>query len=256
VLEQIVQTVRSRIENTNRDEWKSEIETKLAKAGPVPSFRDAIAGQEPSYIFEIKRNSPSTPGNPLGFDVAAMASLYESCGASCISVLTEPDFFSGSLDDLDTVREAATIPILRKDFTVDELQILEARAHGASAVLLIVAVLSDTELKSFISRADDAGLDSLVEVHSERELNRALDIGARIIGVNNRNLKTLEIDLSTGEHLLSRIPNYIISVAESGMKGRNDVERMRNADADALLIGTSVVRSANPEKAIRELILS
>ncbi len=254
MLERIVQSVKARLDSYDRKAWLAQIEARLNEAGPVPSFRDALIRTKPAFIFEIKRKSPSSFAPSLEIDVAATARLYESSGASCISVLTEEHFFAGSLTDLESVREAVSIPLLRKDFILDEMQILEAKACGASAVLLIVGILSDDQLVTLRTKAAALGMDALVEVHDERELARAIQSGADIIGVNNRNLKTLDIDLSVGEALLRKIPSDIVRIAESGLKNRADVQRMGAAGADAFLIGTSVIRALSPADQIREIM--
>lgn len=252
----IARAVKDRLATIDRVAHQRELEKRLGDCPASPSFRDALAQPGASFIFEIKRTSPSASHNVVALDVTEIANLYSKSGASAISVLTEPDFFSGSLDDLQTARQVVELPLLRKDFIIDPVQMLEAKVHGASAALLIVALLSDRQLVDLQLVAQELGLDVLVEVHTEHELERALQSGAHIIGVNNRDLTTLEIDLQTGENLLSKIPSEYIKVAESGLSTHDDVVRMQKAGADAFLIGTAVVRSDDPAIAIREIMAS
>jgi len=254
VLEQIAKRVRKRIESRSRKVWRSEIEAHLLEAAPVRDFRTALSGPDPDFIFEIKRQSPSNGAKTLELDPAAVAQLYQRQGASCISVLTEPEFFAGSLADLRAVRAVVQLPLLRKDFTIDEFQIAEARAHGADAVLLIVALLSEQQLAEFLHYCREIDMAALVEVHSESELEAAINAGADIIGVNNRNLGTLAIDLAVGEQLLPLIPSSCVRIAESGIVSRPDVLRLRQSGADAFLVGSAVMRALNREQKIRELL--
>lgn len=254
MLAEIADDVRNRLQSRSRQEWEREIEARMAHAKPVTRFRDAINGPGDRFIFEIKRTSPSSTTEPIDINVTERARLYELSGASAISVLTEPNYFGGTLADLESVRHAVTLPILRKDFIIDRLQIAEAKAYGASAVLLIVALLSEVQLREFIKHAEAHQLDALVEIHTEDELHRALDCGASIIGVNNRNLKTLEIDLECGANLLTQVPDNCICVAESGLKTNADIEIMRRAGANAFLIGTSIMHAPDPQTKIAELM--
>lgn len=254
MLTEIADSVRNRLQARPRHEWEREIEARLGQSRPAPRLRDAINGPGDRFIFEIKRTSPSATSEPLNVNVTERARLYEWSGASAISVLTEPRYFGGSLADLETVKSAVALPILRKDFIVDRLQIAEARACGASAVLLIVTLLSNAQLREFIEYAEKNQVDALVEVHSEDELHRALNCNASIIGVNNRNLKTLEIDLECGANLLTQVPDHCICVAESGLKTNADIEMMRRAGANAFLIGTSVMHAPDPQTKIAELM--
>ncbi len=255
MLEQILASVHKHVQGRSRARWQSEIETRLSLLDDSGrcSFREAIAAPGETFVCEIKRKSPSTNGTPLALDVAATARLYQDAGAGAISVLTEPEYFAGSLADLHEVVQAANLPVLRKDFIIDELQILEARAYGASAVLLIVAALSSNQLSALHSFAQDIRLDTIVEIHDRDELERALAVEPAIIGVNNRNLKTLAIDLAVGERLLREIPAGIRKIAESGIASRVDVIRLRDAGADAFLIGTAIMRSGDVSAKIKEL---
>jgi indole-3-glycerol phosphate synthase len=186
--------------------------------------------------------------------MGATAKCLQTCGAAAISVLTEGDFFGGSLDDLADARRAVALPLLRKDFIVDKIQIAEAKAFGADAVLLIAALLPDNQLEEFVEFASSLRIDALVEIHDEPELGRAVDAGATIIGVNNRNLQTMTIDLSAGARLLQLIPDRCLRVAESGLRTRADVLMMRDSGANAFLIGTAVMLADDMETAIRKLM--
>jgi indole-3-glycerol phosphate synthase len=213
-----------------------------------------------ALIAEVKKASPSAGVICKDFDPVRIAKEYETAGASCLSVLTDEKFFQGSLDHLRQIRAAVKLPLLRKDFIIDERQILEAIEWGADAILLIVAILSDGQLKKFHSLASEAGLAALVEVHDEAELERALKVGANLIGVNNRDLKTFKVDLATTERLgaklfSSRVTRHAsLLVAESGIHTRADVERLRKCGANAILVGESLLRGGDIKSKIRELI--
>lgn len=236
-----------------------EEQKRLAAGAPAPrGFLDAIARGcahcgGPAVIAEIKKASPSAGIIHAELDEATVARGYAAAGASALSVLTEQDHFSGMLRDLATVRDATTLPVLRKDFLTDPYQLYEARAAGADAVLLIVAILGDDRLAEMLSLAPAIGLDALVEVHDEAELATALDVGARIVGVNSRDLKTLEVDLATAERLLPAIPDGTVRVAESGIRTRADLDRMTAAGADAVLVGEALLRADEPANALAEL---
>ena len=205
-------------------------------------------------IAEVKKASPSMGVICKDFDPVRIAKEYEAAGASCLSVLTDGKFFQGSLDYLRQIRAAVKIPLLRKDFIIDERQILEAIEWGADAILLIVAILSDAQLAKFHSLATEAGLAVLVEVHDEDELERALKNSPKLIGVNNRNLKTFKVDLATTEKLANKIGDGKILVAESGIHSRADVERLKNCGAGAILVGESLVKQGDIGAKVRELI--
>jgi len=255
MLDSIVASVRRDLADRSRNDWRRQIEQQLRDRNgrPIPSFRAALSNPGEHFIFEIKRTSPSSAGTKIDLDPVAMARRYYRDGAAAVSVLTEPAHFAGSLDDLRQVAEHIPLPTLRKDFIVDELQILEAKAAGAAAVLLIVAALDQQALANLLVAAHACGLDALVEVHTPRELEIAVDIGADIIGVNNRNLQTLAIDLTVGERLLPLIPAGVVRVAESGINTRADVDRLRAAGAHAFLVGTAVTRAADVSAKIRGL---
>jgi indole-3-glycerol phosphate synthase len=226
-----------------------------------------------ALIAEVKKASPSAGVICTDFDPVRIAKEYEAAGASCLSVLTDEKFFQGSLDYLRQIRAAVKLPLLRKDFIIDERQILEAIEWGADAILLIVAILSDEQLKRFHSLATEAGLAVLVEVHDEAELERALKMGATLIGVNNRNLKNFKVDMATTEHLAAMMedgrlkmakiptpscilnsPSSPLLVAESGIHTRADVERLKQCGAKAILVGESLMRGGDIQSKVRELI--
>ena len=207
-----------------------------------------------SVIAEVKRSSPSKGVLAEIADPAALASEYEAGGAHCISVLTEQRRFGGSLADLAAVRAAVDIPVLRKDFIVSSYQLWEARAYGADIALLIVAALDQSALESLIERARTIGLTPLVEVHDEEEVRRAVDAGATIIGVNVRNLKTLEVDRDVFARVAPSIPSSCVRIAESGVRGPHDVLAYAHAGADAVLVGESLVIGGDPRAAVHELV--
>lgn len=242
-------------------------EDLAARRGPMGALHERIGAQAPALdahsflsrnemnvIAEVKRSSPSKGNLAPITDPAALAEKYQEAGAAAVSVLTEQRRFGGSLADLDAVRSRIEIPVLRKDFMVDEYQFLEARAHGADIVLLIVAALSKSQLKDFYDLATELGMASLVEVHTQSELESAMDISPRIVGVNSRNLKTLEVSASVFEELIPTIPDSVIRVAESGISTRADVAQAQKAGATAILVGESLVKSGDPISAMRELL--
>ena len=213
----------------------------------------AFRGDGLSVIAEVKRKSPSKGALANIDDPAALANEYEAGGASAISVLTEQRRFGGSLGDLDAVRARVEIPVLRKDFMVDEYQFLEARVHGADLVLLIVAALTDAELARFLQLAHALQLTPLVEVHTVEEADRALAAGAELIGVNNRNLKTLDVDLANFGRIASHIGDDVVRVAESGIFTPDDARRVRDEGADVILVGEALVRHGQPRQAVSAL---
>jgi len=229
------------------------LERDLPAAPSAPSFRDALLGERVSVIAEVKRRSPSKGEINGALSATDQARAYEAGGAAAISVLTEPVHFAGSLDDLRAVCAAVRVPVLRKDFLVDELQLLEARAAGAAAALLIARALSPALLARLFGFAREVGLGTLVEVRSRSELDRALELGAPVIGVNERDLETLEMEPTVRERLLPRIPPTTVAVAESGVRSVDDVERAAALGADAVLVGSALSASATPEAAVRAL---
>lgn len=236
-------------------ERTKELEARVADAPRVPSFGVALQSTATvAVIAEVKRKSPSKGWIQPKLDAATQAQAYELAGAAAISVLTEPEHFAGSAEDLVAVRSAVRLPVLKKDFHVDPIQLLEAKGLGASAALLIVRALGPDGLGVMMKAAEDYGLETLVEIRDERELELALHHGADMIGINNRNLETLAIDPSTSERLLKAIPQWVVAVAESGVQSRLDVERVAQAGANAVLVGSSLSGAANVEDAVRELV--
>lgn len=207
-------------------------------------------------IAEIKRKSPSKGVLHEGLDASRMAALYEEGGASCLSVLTDEHFFGGSVDDLQIARANTALPVIRKDFTVSEFDVVDARLMGADCVLLIAAALSNDELERFFTLATHIGLDVLVETHDEKELERAIVIGAKMVGVNQRDLVTFEVDHERAERMALLIPPTVLRVAESGVRDAHDARRLREAGYDAVLVGESLVTAADPAAAIRELMVA
>ncbi len=252
VLDSIIEGVREDL--AKRRKPLSQIHDQMSQAARPLDAHSALLGDQMRIIAEVKRSSPSKGDLSKITDPAALAEQYQNAGASVISVLTEERRFKGSLADLAAVRSRVTIPILRKDFMVDEYQFFEARAYGADVILLIVAALSKSQLKDFYDVASELGMASLIEVHTADELERALEISPQIIGVNSRNLKTLEVDSSAFADLIPRIPSSLIRVAESGIASRKDVEYAQSAGANAILVGEALVTSGDPTLAMRALL--
>lgn len=233
------------------------IEELKERAGALPPPRDAVAvlgGEGVAVIAEVKRASPSKGALASIDDPAALARDYVLGGAHCISVLTEGRRFGGSLTDLAAVRAAVDVPVLRKDFVVSSYQVWEARAYGADIVLLIVAALEQPALVSLVERAQSLGLTPLVEVHEADEVQRALDAGARVIGVNARSLKTLQVDRTIFARLASMIPGTCLKVAESGVRDPRDLIAYAESGADAVLVGESLVTGRDPRSAVHDLV--
>ena len=252
VLDSIIAGVREDL--AKRRKTLNEINEEMATAAPALDAYAAFKTGTMSVIAEVKRSSPSKGALSTISDPAALAESYESAGASVISVLTEERRFKGTLADLTAVRSRVSIPILRKDFMVDEYQFFEARSNGADMVLLIVAALAKSQLRDFFDLASELGMASLIEVHTPDELERAMEISPRIIGVNSRNLKTLDVDSAAFSDLIPRIPAGVIRVAESGISKRSDVEFAQRHGADAILVGEALVTSDDPNLAMRTLL--
>jgi indole-3-glycerol phosphate synthase len=256
LLATIVAATRRIVEVRREREPLAEL-VKRASALPtrVARFEGALrVGERVNVIAECKRRSPSRGVLRADYDPIAIASAYAAAGAAAISVLTEPTFFDGALEHLRAVREAVDLPILRKDFLVTEYQLLEAKAAGADAVLLIVAALRPVELKVLHDHALGLGLDVLVEVHDAGELAVAIDAGARLIGVNNRNLRTLEVDVRASEDVIAQIPSDVIAVSESGLTSPDDVVRLRQLGYRAFLIGERFMAAPDPGAALQSLL--
>jgi len=254
VLDEIIDGVRvdlaEREALTPLDEVKAAAHRAPDAVDPMPRFRAAGV----SVIAEVKRSSPSKGALATITDPASLAADYEAGGACTISVLTERRRFGGSLDDLRAVRKAVSIPVLRKDFIVTSYQLWEARAAGADLALLIVAALDQNRLEGLVERAHSIGLTPLVEVHDEEEVDRALDAGATLVGVNARNLKTLEVDRDTFSRLAPRIPDDVVRVAESGVRGPHDVFEYAKQGANVVLVGETLVRGRDPRAAVADLV--
>ena len=254
VLDEILEGVRADLTERQRT---VPLDGLKEAAGKAPAARNVVAafkGGDVAVIAEVKRASPSKGALAAIADPASLAMDYEAGGARVISVLTEPRRFGGSLEDLAAVREAVQVPVLRKDFIVSSYQLWEARAYGADMVLLIVAALEQNALVSLVERALSIDLVPLVEVHTEDELDRALDAGARVLGVNARNLATLEVDRSVFGRLAPRVPEGIVKIAESGIRGPHDLLAYAAAGADAVLVGESLVTGKDPRSAVADLV--
>ncbi|CAN2193791.1 TrpC Indole-3-glycerol phosphate synthase [Candidatus Nanopelagicaceae bacterium] len=252
VLDSIIEGVREDL--AARRLPLSQLHEQLESAPAVIDAHPRLLAEPMTIIAEVKRSSPSKGSLAEISHPAVLAEKYQEAGAAVVSVLTERRRFGGSLEDLIAVRSAIEIPILRKDFMVDEYQFLEARAAGADVVLLIVAALSKNQLKDYYDLATELGMAVLVETHTRQEIEDAMEIEPRIIGVNARNLKTLEIDLSAFTELIPEIPSSIIRVAESGISQRNEVESAAAAGANAILVGETLVRASTPQVAINQLL--
>ena len=252
MLEQILDSVRDRIPSI--EAAQETLRAAAASAPPPRAFESALMGGPLGVIAEIKRRSPSAGDIANDLDPVSRARMYEEGGAAAISVLTEPEFFGGSLEDLAAVRAAVTVPVLRKDFVLHPAQIWEARAHGADAVLLIVAALTDFDLEALVGAAGDAGMSALVEAHTAVEARRAIAAGARIVGVNNRDLHTFVTDLGVAESIAGELDEVTVKVAESGVSSVDGAERMAAAGYDAVLVGEAVVRAEDPAAFIASLI--
>jgi indole-3-glycerol phosphate synthase len=254
VLDDILVGVRAdlaeRQERVSLDDLKARAEGRPDCRNPMPVLKtDRVA-----VIAEVKRSSPSKGELAAIADPAALAADYESGGAAVISVLTEQRRFGGSLDDLVAVRRAVDVPVLRKDFIVSSYQLWEARVHGADLALLIVAALEQNALVSLVERAKSLGLTPLVEAHTVEEVERAVDAGADVIGVNARNLKTLDVDRGLFAQLAPHIPDHVVRIAESGVRGPHDVIDYARAGADAVLVGESLVTGRDPRSAVADLV--
>jgi len=252
VLDSIIEGVREDL--AARRLPLSQLHEQLSQAPQVIDAHERLLAAPMTVIAEVKRASPSKGALASITDPRALAAQYQSAGAAVVSVLTEQRRFGGSLADLVAVRSEIDIPILRKDFMVDEYQFFEARAAGADVVLLIVAALSKHQLKDYYDLATELGMAVLVETHTHQEIEDAMAIDPRIIGVNARNLKTLEIDLAAFSQLIPEIPSTIIRVAESGISARSEVEIAQSAGAQAILVGETLVKSGDPTAAIDQLL--
>ena len=233
------------------EDWEGRAEARLAGRR---DFRAALAGRTPAIIAEAKKASPSKGVLSADYDVARIACAYERGGAAALSVLTDESFFQGSLADLEKARDAVRLPVLRKDFTVAERQIVESAAHGADAILLIAAILSEREIRDFRETAASWRMAALVEVHNRRELDSAIAAGSDLIGVNNRDLTTFEVTLETSLRLAEHMPAGAFRVSESGIHDARDIARLREAGYTAFLVGEHLMKSGDPAAALARLV--
>lgn len=254
VLEEILDGVRADLAARQERVPLSELKALAAKQPPARDPMPLLRSPGVAVVAEVKRASPSKGSLAEIADPAALAAEYESGGAAAISVLTEERRFNGSLDDLRAVRAAVDVPVLRKEFIVTSYQLWEARAYGADIALLIVAALEQNALVSLVERAESIGLTPLVEAHTAEEIGRAVDAGARIIGVNARDLRTLEVDTTTFSRLAPQVPDGIVRIAESGVSGPHDVIELGQDGADAVLVGETLVRGKDPRSAVADLV--
>jgi len=255
ILDEIVAYKKKELLETKRGTPFSEQKTRAAGAGPTRGFGRALAtGTGIRLIAEVKKASPSKGVIREDFDPVTIARIYDESGAACLSVLTEKNYLQGDLGYLGAIRKAVGLPLLRKDFIIDEYQIFEARAAGADAILLIAACLDKRQMEDFLGTAEELGLDVLVESHTLRDLDRSLGAGCRILGINNRDLASFAVSLQTTFDLLKDIPEDRIVVSESGITNRDDVVRLERAGVDAILVGESLMREKDIGKKVRELL--
>lgn len=255
-LETVIERTESDLPGRMRAVPASELHRRIGEGADRRGrpFSEALIAEGISLIAEMKRASPSRGPIRPGASVSEVVRTYQEAGARAVSVLTEERHFGGSLDDLAEARAACDLPLLRKDFLIDEYQLLEARAAGADAVLLIVAALEPGRLEELMVAAGELGMDSLVEVHDEREVGTAVEAGAEVIGINNRNLHSLQVDLATTFRLLADIPAGTVVVAESGITRHDDVRELEGAGVDAILVGEAIMASDDPAQAVRTLL--
>lgn len=256
ILDRIVATKRAEIVAARAGVEEPELRARIADQEPPRGFAAALrgAGRKVALIAEVKRASPSEGLIRQDFDPAALGRIYAEAGAHALSVLTDRDYFQGDPSFLRLARDASGLPALRKDFVIDPYQVLESRALGADAILLIAAILPVDELRSLREQAESLGMDALVEAHSAQEAQAALASGATLVGVNNRDLATFDTSLETAEAILPALPAGTIGIAESALRGREDVERMGRAGARAVLIGTVFCRANDPGAKVREVM--
>ena len=259
ILEEIAGKTRERIDQEKGKVSVAELKERIRDREqnpailPTPSFYQALKKEGMSYICEVKKASPSKGLIAPDFPYLAIAKEYEQAGASAISCLTEPFYFQGADQYLREIAAAVQIPVLRKDFTVDEYMIYQAKSLGASAVLLICAILDDGELRAYRQLAKELGLDALVEAHDEYEVDRALNLGAEIVGVNNRDLRTFQVDMNNSIRLRKMAPDNVVFVSESGIRTPEDIRLLYEDKVDAVLIGETLMRSPNKKAALESL---
>lgn len=253
ILEEIAEKTRERIRKEKRQFPLDQLKTLAEKAPQQPSFLETLKKPGMSYICEVKKASPSKGLIAPEFPYLEIAKEYEAAGASAISCLTEPFYFMGSDTYLREITETVDIPVLRKDFTVDKYMIYQAKAFGAAAVLLICAILNDQELLEYRELAETLGMDALVEAHDENEVAKALKTGAKIIGVNNRDLKTFKVDMNNSIRLRNLAPDNVVFVSESGIKNAGDIAILERNRVGAVLIGETLMRSPDKKAALEDL---
>ncbi len=255
ILDEIVNNKLKEVARRKKEVPLAVLKSKLAASTPTKDFRKAISSPTKiNIIAEIKRASPSAGVVIKNFSLEELARIYEKNGASALSILTDQKFFKGELKDLKKARKASSLPILAKEFIVDEYQIYEARTEGADALLLIARILDKEELKKYLDLAWQIDLDCLVEIHAEEEWQKIKDLSVDIVGINNRNLADLKIDLETSFNLINKLPSDKIVVSESGINSREDIHRLRKAGVDAFLIGEALLRSKNIGEKLKELL--
>lgn len=254
ILDEIVAAKRQEVDKRRARISPEEFRARAENAPPPRDFRNALRLKEQiALVAEIKPASPSRGDIRTGIDPARLARIYDQNGAAAISVLTDRGFFKGDLNNLKAARVGALVPLLRKDFIIDEYQVYESRALQADAILLIVRILDDAQLRDYRLLAESLGMAALVEVHDEHEVERALASGATVIGINNRNLSDFSVDLASTERLIPLIPSRVVRVSESGILTRADVERVATAGADAVLVGEALMRAEDVGARVREL---
>lgn len=256
VLDRILAHKAEELAHRRRKRSLPDVRAAAENAAPTRGFAAAVKRRKPAVIAEMKKASPSRGVIREHFDPKTIAASYEAAGAACLSVLTDETFFQGADEHLARAKAAATLPALRKDFVIDEYQVFEARDLGADCILLIAAVLDPEQIASFSGIAGELGLDVLVEVHSERELDGALRSAPTLLGINNRDLRTFDTSLETTLSLLAQVPEGTTVVTESGIRTREDIRRMRDAGVDAFLVGEAFMRASDPGRQLRELFFS
>ncbi len=254
ILDEIIAHKKEELAETKRRAPLGDIKNRIADAGPVRGFGKALAGTDIRLIAEVKKASPSKGVIREDFEPLGIARVYEGAGAACLSVLTESRYFQGKLEYLGAIRKAVGLPLLRKDFIIDEYQIFEARTAGADAILLIAACLERRQIEDLSGIARGIGLDVLVESHTYKELDKALLAGTTLVGINNRDLATFSVSLQTTLDLLKDIPDDRTVVSESGIRTRDDVKTLEQARVDAILVGESLMREKDVGKKVKELL--
>ncbi|MCK8828098.1 indole-3-glycerol phosphate synthase TrpC [Natroniella acetigena] len=254
ILDRIVAHKELEVKQQKQEESQAELEEKISQLDSTRDFNGALSAAGMGLIAEIKRASPSKGMIREDFKPVEIAKEYQRAGANALSILTDQEFFQGELAYLEQAREVVELPLLRKDFIIDSYQIYQARAYGADAILLIAAILTAEELARYLKRAEELGLDVLVEVHNQQELEMVLELELEIIGINNRDLKVFEVDLETTIGLKSLIPEDKVVVSESGIQKRADVQLLAEQGVDGVLVGEALMRSHDLEAKVRELV--